>query len=149
MDFTFVPLTINDAREIKNWDYNGEFDALFMTPYFTSFEKDGVLIGPGGCEGFVALVNNHVSGLFEFTICDEEMVIGLALAPSLVGKGIGAEFVNQGIQFGLEHYETKVDVIKLEVDHSNIAAIRVYEKAGFKRIKQTGDEIEMRRNVQH
>ncbi|MDP4552481.1 GNAT family N-acetyltransferase [Alkalihalobacillus macyae] len=149
MDFTFVPLTIDDAREIKNWNYNGDFDALFMTPYFTSFEEEGVLIGPGGCEGFVGLVNNHVSGLFEFTLCDEEMEIGLALAPSLVGKGFGADFVNQGIQFGLEHYETKVNVIKLEVEITNVAAIRVYEKAGFRRIKQTGNEIEMKRNVQH
>ena len=147
MKFNFVPITLEYAREIDEWHYDGKFEDLFMTPYFTSFEKDGVFKGPGGCDGFVALLDNNVSGLFEFTVSEPIMEIGLALEPGLVGKGIGVDLVNQGIEFGLKNYQSKITVIKLEVDFKNIAAIRVYEKAGFIKVKQTNDEIEMRREV--
>ncbi len=42
MKFNFVPITLEYAREIDEWHYDGKFEDLFMAPYFTSFEKEGV-----------------------------------------------------------------------------------------------------------
>ncbi|WP_377890521.1 GNAT family N-acetyltransferase [Alkalihalobacillus sp. R86527] len=147
MTYTFVPMTLSYAREMDTWQYDGRFDDLFMTPYFTSFEKDGVFVGPGGCDGFVALSGDEIAGLFEFTVTGSTMVIGLALEPRLVGKGLAVDYVNQGIQYGLNHYDIVIDVIKLDVKKTNKPAIRVYGKAGFERVNETDEEIEMKRNV--
>ncbi|MCA0987192.1 GNAT family N-acetyltransferase [Guptibacillus algicola] len=147
MTYQFVPMTLEYAREIDEWHYDGRFDDLFMTPYFTSYEKDGVFVGPGGCEGFVALSEDKIAGLFEFTIKGNAMEIGLALEPSLVGKGLAVDYVNEGIQFGLDYYDTHFDEVRLEVEKTNKPAIRVYEKAGFKRVNETDEEIKMIREL--
>ncbi|WP_270181039.1 GNAT family N-acetyltransferase [Alkalihalobacillus sp. CinArs1] len=148
MMYTFVPITLEYLKEIDAWDYEGRFENLFMKPYFTSYEKDGVLIGPGGCDGFVALEGEKVAGLFEFTVSGNTVEIGLALHPRLVGKGLAVDYVNEGIQFGLNYYDARIDVVRLEVEKTNKAAIRVYEKAGFKRVDETDDDIVMKRDVE-
>lgn len=147
MDFTFKPIDIMVTKEIDSWNYEGFIEEVLMTPYFNSYNKTGKLIGPGGCDGFAALLENETAGLFEFTIDDGTMEIGLALKPSLVGKGLGAKFVQQGIEFGIQHYKCKLNEIKLVVDSQNKAAIRVYEKVGFKKVQQHDHDIEMTMNL--
>lgn len=144
-----MPITLEYAREIGSWKYEGEMDEdILMNPYFVTFEETGILKGPGGCDGYVAFLDNQLSGLFEFIVKESIIEIGLALNPKLVGKGFGAEFVNQGIEFGVQHYDTNLEYIKLVVNPNNKAAIRVYEKTGFEKIVQSSDEIEMRRDLQ-
>ncbi|WLR59078.1 GNAT family N-acetyltransferase [Guptibacillus hwajinpoensis] len=147
MKFHFVPISFESAQEIADWNYEGKFADLYMTPYFISGEKNGVFTGPGGCDGFVAMHEGAVSGLFEFTIVDGGLEIGLALAPDLVGKGIGPDFVKQGIAFGLKQYEGVNDYIQLEVAAANKPAMRVYEKVGFVKTNQSADQVEMRLEV--
>lgn len=89
--------------------------------------------GPGGCEGFVALDHkNRLAGLFEVSIADQDMEIGLALHPEKVGKGLGKSFVNQGIRFAVRHFGYTGDETRLIVNIRNKPEVRVYEKAGFK-----------------
>ncbi|MGM7701831.1 GNAT family N-acetyltransferase [Pseudalkalibacillus sp. Hm43] len=147
MDFKFIPITIEYVKEIDSWNYEGFIEEVWMTPYFESFNNTEKLRGPGGCEGFVALLDNKAVGLFEFRMENSIMEIGLALRPDLVGKGLGVEFVNQGIEFGLKHYDTEFDYIRLEVHFQNKAAIRVYEKVGFVKVEQKATEIEMRKTL--
>ena len=145
MNFTFKPLNIEYVKEIDSWNYEGFIEEVLMTPYYESFKKTGILIGPGGCEGFATFLEDETVGLFEFNINDSTMEIGLALKPDLVGKGLGVPFVNQGIEFGLQHYQLKLHYVKLVVDQNNKAAIRVYEKTGFEEVERTDTEIEMRK----
>ncbi|OZM56120.1 hypothetical protein CIB95_13505 [Lottiidibacillus patelloidae] len=147
MDFQFKPITIDFVKQIEAWKYEGDIDDLYMYPYYTSFEETGRLIGPGGCDGFVAFLDNHLAGIFEFTIHENYFEIGLALEPSLVGTGIGTEFVNQGIELGRKHYNSHFDFVRLMVEKKNKAAIRVYEKAGFHTVKEIDGEIEMRKSL--
>jgi [ribosomal protein S18]-alanine N-acetyltransferase len=147
MKFQFVPITFETAQEIDDWYYEGKFDDLYMTPYFISGEKTGVFKGPGDCDGFAAMHEGTVSGLFEYTIVDGGLEIGLALAPDLVGKGLGPGFVQQGIAFGLEKFEGQNEFIQLEVAAANKPAICVYEKVGFVKTNQSADQIEMKLEV--
>jgi [ribosomal protein S18]-alanine N-acetyltransferase len=147
MKFEFKPITIDDVKQIEAWKYEGDIDDLYMAPYYTSYEKMGKLIGPGGCDGFVALLDNHLAGIFEFTLHDNYFEIGLAFEPSLVGKGLGADFVNEGIAFGLKYYNGPIDFVRLMVEEKNIAAIKVYEKAGFQKVNEIEGEIEMRKSL--
>ncbi|WP_198162690.1 GNAT family N-acetyltransferase [Halobacillus mangrovi] len=147
MHFKFKPITIEYVKEIDSWNYKGFIEEVLMTPYFESSKKNETLVGPGGCEGFVALLDNQPAGLFEFNIMGSTMEIGLALRPDLVGKGLGVKYVNQGIKFGLQYYDSHLNYIRLVVDSRNKAAIRVYEKAGFKKYEQKDNEIEMRMDL--
>lgn len=143
MEFNFKPLTIEDVKVIESWNYESYIEQVLMTPYFQSFHETGSLSGPGGCEGFVALLDNELSGIFEFHVHEEFMDIGLALKSSLIGKGYGKDYVNQGIKFGIQWYSSQINYVRLEVNRNNKAAIRVYEKVGFYKVNGSDDEIEM------
>lgn len=144
MLFTFESINMLYLKEIDSWNYEGYIEEVSMTPYFDSFNKTGRLIGPGGCEGFAAILDNDTAGLFEFNSDGSTLEIGLALKPSFIGKGLGATFVREGIEFGVHYYHCKHDVVKLAVNAQNKAAIHVYEKVGFTKIEQTENDIEMR-----
>lgn len=146
MKFKFVPMTLEYVKQIKTWRYTGYVKNIYMQPYFDSYNGiTGKMKGPGGCEGFAALNQNRLVGLFEYYFKDEIIEIGLALKPELAGKGLGKEFVKQGINFGIKKFRYKREYIKLTVNIQNKPAIRVYEKAGFKEYRRKDDEIEMRK----
>ena len=148
MKFDFVPMTLDYANQIKTWQYDGYIKNIYVEPYFNSFkETTGKMKGPGGCEGFAVLNQNRLVGLFEYYFKDEIMEIGLALKPELAGKGLGEDFVKQGIDYGINKFKYKRKYIKLSVNIQNKPAVRVYEKVGFKEYKRKIDEIEMRINI--
>lgn len=144
MEFQFTPMTMDYLKEIDSWNYEGFVEQVLMTPYFKSMEETGQLIGPGGCDGFVALADGQPAGLFEFVVADDALEIGLALKPELIGRGFGADYVRQGIDFGRRHYQTELHSVMLTVELANKAAIRVYEKAGFEQLEQNEDGLAMK-----
>ena len=147
MKFDFAPLTIQHVQTIADWRYQGFEKSLFMGPYRTSHKETGRLVGPGGCEGFAALVEDKLAGLFEFYRSTEIMNIGLALRPDLTGKGWGTTFVEQGIDFGVKHYQYRKPLVELSVNHLNAAAVRVYEKVGFTVVERVDEEVRMRKSL--
>ena len=143
MTFKFTPMTIEYAEEIKKWKYDGVVKSIYVKPYFESYNKEtGEMFGPGGCKGYGVVQENELIGLFEYYLNDEIIEIGLALSPKVVGKGMGKDFVLQGIAFGVKEFDYKEKHIKLSVNKENKPAIRVYEKAGFIKVKEDED-IEM------
>ncbi|WLR47334.1 GNAT family N-acetyltransferase [Halobacillus litoralis] len=144
MEFEFRPIKMEDVRQIDSWNYDGFVEKVVMKPYFDSYKQTGELKGPGGCEGYAAFLDEAVVGLFEYHVNGGIMEIGLALRPDLIGKGLGATYVKQGISFGIHHYDQDMNEVRLEVDEQNKAAIRVYEKIGFKTVEQKDRDIEMR-----
>lgn len=145
--FEFLPVTIEAIKEIGNWRYEGFVKSVYIKPYLESIKENKRLKGPDGCEGYVALKNNMIAGLFEFYFENDIMEIGLALNPDLVGKGFGSEFIREGIFFGLKAYNYKRDYIRLTVNEKNKPAIKVYKKVGFDYYKKNDDLIEMRMTV--
>lgn len=144
LEFQFRPITWDDVKEIDSWDYEGFVEQVWMGPYVESYQQSSSLKGPGGCDGFAVFIEGELVGLYEFIVKDNKMEIGLALKPDRTGKGMGEPFVHQGIQFGIQHYKGTFDHVSLGVDPENKAAIRVYEKVGFKLITQTEKELEMK-----
>lgn len=67
---------------------------------------------------------------------DEIMWIGLGLKPSLTGIGIGNEFVESGIEFGLKKFSYSKNYIMLAVASFNKRAIKLYENRGFRFIEK-------------
>ena len=147
MRFEFVLMNFDYANQIKNWQYNGVVESISVDAYFNSYQTTGKMTGPAGCIGFAVFEQSKLAGLFEYYFENEVMSIGLALAPELVGKGYGTDFVKQGVEFGLNHFKYNGEYIKLTVNVQNKPAIRIYEKIGFKEYNRKDKEIEMRLNL--
>lgn len=147
--FTFIPATLETIKIIGEWTYEGFVKSVYVTPYYESIKVGKILKGPDGCDGFVAYENETVIGLFEFYFEDNIMEIGVALNPQLVGKGMGKDFVEEGIIFGINNYNYQNDYIRLTVNEKNKPAIKVYRKVGFSYYKKNGDIIEMRKQLKN
>jgi len=147
MNYNFVPQNMTYLKEIQSWAYNGHVKSIYCQPYFDSYEKTQVMRGPDDCLGFAALLNGELYGLFEYYFKNDIMEIGLALKPNHVGKGLGREFVFQGIQFGLDKFKYQQPFILLKVNMNNLPAIQVYEKVGFVLFQKKGETLEMRLNL--
>jgi ribosomal-protein-alanine N-acetyltransferase len=145
--FKFSPVTLETIKEVGNWKYNGVVKSIYTTPYLESIIAEECIKGPDGCDGFIAFIKHSIAGLFEFYFEDDIMEIGVALNPDLVGKGLGKEFIESGIDFGIKNYNYnyKKEYIRLTVNEKNQSAVKVYEKVGFSYHSNNGDSIEMRK----
>jgi [ribosomal protein S18]-alanine N-acetyltransferase len=114
-----------DAFDAYRYDapydfYDGEEDPV-QNPerFFSARDEQGELIG-----------------FYYFERKGDALEIGLGLRPALTGRGLGLGFLRAGIAFGRTHFGA--ERIILNVADFNARAIKVYERAGFRR---TGDHL--------
>lgn len=62
---------------------------------------------------------------------DRTIDIGLGLRPDLTGKGLGLAFVEAGLAFARKRFAPRLFVLSF-----NKRAIRIYERAGFTRVRE-------------
>ncbi|MGM0420873.1 MAG: GNAT family N-acetyltransferase [Bacillota bacterium] len=145
MGYNFVEMNLESIEKIASWEYEGAVKSIYVQPYFDSYnEATGEMRGPADCKGFAVYDDEFLVGLFEYYFYDKIMEIGLALNPDLVGQGLGQKFLEAGISFGLSNFNYREDYIKLTVNEANLPALKIYERAGFYRYGNDGQEIEMR-----
>jgi RimJ/RimL family protein N-acetyltransferase len=72
-----------------------------------------------------------VAGFFYFEERGDAVFYDLGLRPGLTGRGLGAMFVHMGLEFAEACFGRRR--IVLDVAEFNARAIRVYERAGFRR----------------
>jgi len=109
----------------------------FTTPWQTeSFEyeisnRDAVLQ--------VAEIDNKPAGYVCIrTILDVTHIMDIAVSPELRRAGIGTRLLQSALQ-QVRSMQRDLKIITLEVRESNIAAVRLYEKFGFKEIGRRKD----------
>jgi len=95
------------------------------------YNDDGV--PPKNPERFysVCIEDGAVAGFFYFEERGDAIFYGLGLRPDLTGRGLGATFVNAGLEFAEARFGRRL--IVLDVAEFNERAIRVYERVGFRR----------------
>ena len=146
MIYTFVPMTLQYAMEMKEWKYNGYVKNIYMKPYFESYdEKTSKMKGPGGCEGYAVVSEDKLVGLFEYYSIDDVMEIGLALSPEMVGKGHAKDFVRAGVDFGVKEFSYDKEYVKLSVNKNNFPAVKAYLNCDFIEHERSNEEIMMRK----
>lgn len=138
MWFTFMPMTLEDARLITAWRYPGVYAAYNFegeaaellgtrSPFFAACDEHGELVG-FCCFGSTAEVTDD-GPPWLFTGEDRILSVGLGLRPDLTGQGIGLSFVSAILDFAAEQFAP--DAFRLYVLTWNHRATRVYERAGF------------------
>lgn len=102
-------------------------------PPYDFYNDDGVL--PKNPERFysVYIVDGTLAGFYYLEERGDAIFYGLGLRPDLTGRGLGARFVNAGIEFAQARFGPRR--IVLNVAEFNERAIRVYERAGFSRTR--------------
>jgi [ribosomal protein S18]-alanine N-acetyltransferase len=126
-----------EAKEIATWRYEPPYSF-----YDASADADdlALLLGKESREGtyFSAFAEDALAGFFSFQSEMEDVIIGLGLRPDLTGRGHGLEFVEAGMAFARERFGATR--FRLSVATFNERAIRVYERAGFIRVRTFSHE---------
>jgi [ribosomal protein S18]-alanine N-acetyltransferase len=105
-------------------------------PPYDFYDDDGT--PPKNPERFFSVCDDDgvLVGFYYFEERGDAIFYGLGLRPDLTGRGLGARFVQAGIEFAVERFGRRRLV--LDVAEFNARAIRVYEHAGFRR---TGNHL--------
>ena len=95
------------------WSENAILESYNSDTKFFVFEENETILGYAGLQ----------------TVLDEGYVTNIAVTKLARGRGIGKALINTLIDFGKDK---KLAFISLEVRQSNIPAISLYTKCGFK-----------------
>ncbi len=131
MTYKFNRMTQEQAEEIAfHWHYDGEYSFYDMEADQDDLEE---FINPKrrGTSMYSVMENRELIGFFSANKVNNHTVdISLGLRPDLTGKGIGMEFLRNGMDFIKNKYKPKK--MTLSVASFNQRAIKVYRKIGFK-----------------
>jgi [ribosomal protein S18]-alanine N-acetyltransferase len=128
--FHFSPLTQAGAEEIAGWHYPQPFS-------FYDWAEDpndlAELLDPalrGDTYFAVEDDTGDLVGFFSFRPKDAGSIhIGLGLRPDLTGRGLGAGFLQAGLEYARSRFAPATFVLWVAI--FNQRAITVYERAGF------------------
>jgi RimJ/RimL family protein N-acetyltransferase len=142
---TLTPITRADAQAISRWRYDGPYAVYNGNPssvssllqprylYHSVHDGHGELVGYFCFGEDARVLAGRRLGLYDR---EDALDVGLGMRPDLTGKGLGEEFVRAGLKFADETYAPPA--FRLTVATFNRRAIRVYERAGFKRVETFG-----------
>ncbi len=147
--FTFRLMTEADARALLTWQYAGPYavynfedeagpedpyDALEelldqRSPYYAVLDARGELVGFWAFGTTAEVVGERLPALYRE---DGSLTVGLGLRPDLTGQGLGLAFVQAGLAFARQQFAP--GGFRLFVFPWNERAMKVYERAGFRRV---------------
>ncbi|MBD8047817.1 GNAT family N-acetyltransferase [Clostridium faecium] len=137
MNFKFSPMNSEYANEIAyNWKYDGIFSFYDMTADEEDLEEFLTEDKWGKNQFAVLNEKNQLVGFYSYYFQHDIIWVGFGLKPELTSKGLGADFVNSGINFVVEKSDYKKDYVMLAVASFNDRAIKLYEKIGFKYVEK-------------
>jgi RimJ/RimL family protein N-acetyltransferase len=127
MKVKIAPATAETFAELEAWRYEPPYD-------FYDGDQDPVL----NSERFYGAVGDDgtLVGFYYLEEKGEAVEIGLGLRPNLTGHGLGAEFLEAGLDLARTRFPGHP--IILNVAAFNERAIKVYERAGF---RETGRHV--------
>ena len=146
---TFQPMAEAKARAIAAWRYDEPYafynapegaadDPGYLhelldpdNPYYAAIDSRGALIGFLAF-GWPAQVGTPEERAEAYG-GEQALDVGLGLRPDLTGRGLGLAFVEAGLAFARERFAPAR--FRLSVAAFNHRAIRVYERAGFGRVR--------------
>ena len=148
MQFVFSLMSESDARAILLWRYEGMYAVYNMghddsnaseilaelldrcSPYYAVRDNQGELVGFFNFGTSALIWKSKEPGIYGE---NRTIPIGLGTRPDLTGQGLGLVFVLAGLNFARQEFAP--EHFQLYVFPWNERAIRVYERAGFQRVR--------------
>lgn len=141
MKYNIGQMTHKQAIEITTWKYEGDYSIYNMDnseeeiqellngTYYSAIDEQNNLFG-FYCFGSSAQVPiGRELGAYD---ASDVLDIGLGMRPYLCGRGMGYEFLRQGMDFAVKQFDIKS--FRLTVAAFNKRGIKVYERVGFKKV---------------
>lgn len=130
-DYKLKTLSENDAKEICHWKYDGEYAVYNFSDWDIVVQNGWDLADKQKREAdFLAVLHDRqLIAYGRVTKSEDKAFIGLGLAPSLCGKGIGKDVMRLLIAESNRKFPDCPVV--LEVRSFNKRAIKCYENIGF------------------
>ncbi|MBA2288451.1 MAG: GNAT family N-acetyltransferase [Ktedonobacteraceae bacterium] len=143
------------AEAIRAWRYEGAYTVYNMgsdgddkgeemaelldrrSPYYGVHDKQGELVGFFNVGTSALVWESDEPGIYGE---NRTIAIGLGMRPDATGKGMGLAFVQACLDFARREFAP--EHFRLYVFPWNERAIRVYERAGFQRVR-----IFLQRNI--
>ncbi|MTI68337.1 MAG: GNAT family N-acetyltransferase [Firmicutes bacterium] len=127
--YIFKSMNKEDANKIVNWHYEGDYSFYDMESDPEDLEE---FLKPKNWKDryFSVYREQELVGFFSFNKQDDTIVIGLGMRPDLTGKGLGNDFLKEGLEFGKRKFNA--NKFSLAVATFNKRAIKAYKKIGFK-----------------
>lgn len=134
----YTPTDEKSAREFLGWKYDPPYDVYNYRPdHFQedlayhldpqnnlhSIYREGELIGYCSFGRDAQVPGGDYS--------QDALDIGMMIKPSLTGRGMGTEHVNNVIQFAITKYKPKK--LRVTILGTNLRAMKVWEKNGFQK----------------
>ncbi|SMC18524.1 Acetyltransferase (GNAT) domain-containing protein [Clostridium acidisoli DSM 12555] len=141
MKLNIKQMNYDEAKQISKWIYKEPYSIYSMDgsdncigellneTYFSASDEENHLIGYY-CFGESAQV--PVGNQFGAYECKDITDIGLGINPNLCGQGLGLKFFISGLDYARNNLSAKR--FRLTVATFNKRAIKVYQKAGFKKL---------------
>jgi ribosomal-protein-alanine N-acetyltransferase len=129
--YFFKLMSDEEAREISQWHYEPPYDFYDATSDEDDLEE---LLNPerrGDAYFSVFDESGELVGFFQFELEVTTVDVGLGMRPDLTGKRLGGGYLLAGLEFARERFSP--ERFTLSVTTFNERAIRVYERAGFRR----------------
>ncbi|HEV2457544.1 MAG TPA: GNAT family N-acetyltransferase [Ktedonobacterales bacterium] len=146
MQFGFSEMSEADARAVAAWRYEGEYAVYNQhpgdgeaiagvldrrSPHYAARDEHGALVG---FFAFGTSAEVEDVGVPSHYGADQTITVGLGLRPDLTGQRLGLNFVNAGLDYARQAFHPRA--FRLFVLRFNERAIRVYERAGFQRVRE-------------
>ncbi len=151
------PLVLEDAKvsylwrnDPSVWTYTGFKANVVITEEMETEWLRNNLNKPDQCRFAICVkeLNTYVGNVQLLDFHDNSAELHLFIGNKLYwGKGIGFQATVQMLRYGF--FERKLDVIYLKVHPANIAAISIYEKAGFEITGKDDGRITMNISKEH
>ena len=137
-NLVFEPMSQDDAETIADWRYAPPYDFYDARADEPNLAR---LLNPARRENRTFSARDETGelvGFFSYARDGDAIVVGLGLRPDLTGQGLGASFMEQGLDFARERFAPKR--FRLDVAEFNERAAKVYERAGFVRTRSFVEE---------
>lgn len=132
-----------DSKEIFNWRNDKQTINMSINPSPISIEQHREWFKRSLCSSHITMVigefENKRIGVcrFDLNYCQSEALVSINLNPKYRGKGFGKQFLIEAIKF----FDSAL-LLKARVKNTNLASIKIFEKAGFRCVSSKDNIME-------
>ncbi|BEP29856.1 GNAT family N-acetyltransferase [Helicovermis profundi] len=140
--FDFRLIKDEDVDKIINWKNQNDYSCYDIEKNNVDLDR---LLEKKSCEFFVALdEDEELAGFIECSFDeDDDIDMGCALLPDLLGKGLGFDFVSECVEFLIDYYQFSGESLYTILKSEDIHSRRIFERVGFSADDESNEWVKL------